>query len=95
MFTQAFVLERPSTSRLPKLNFGSATASCHMGPFPKYIVHGHTPTIYLDPQQMTPDVRENRRNVDTGAALNGYLSAAIFNDHQTKPIHTISVGAEN
>jgi serine/threonine protein phosphatase 1 len=67
----------------------------HMGPFPKYIVHGHTPTIYLDPQQMTPDVRENRCNVDTGAALNGHLSAAIFNDRQTKPIHTISVGAEN
>jgi hypothetical protein len=28
MFMQAFVLERPSTSRPPKLNFGSATASC-------------------------------------------------------------------
>jgi serine/threonine protein phosphatase 1 len=66
---------------------------CHRGPFPKYIVHGHTPTIYLDPQQTRPDVRDNRCNVDTGAGMNGPLSAAIFNDRQTKPIHTISVGA--
>ena len=67
----------------------------HGGPFPKYIVHGHTPTIYLDPQQTMPDVRDNRCNVDTGAGVNGHLSAAIFNEGQTKPIHTISVGAEN
>ena len=64
----------------------------HRGPFPKYIVHGHTPTIYLDPQQTMPDVRDNRCNVDTGGGMNGPLSAAIFNDRQTKPIHTISVG---
>ncbi len=67
----------------------------HKGPFPKYIVHGHTPTIYLDPQQTMPDVRDNRCNVDTGAGVNWPLSAAIFNDRQTKPIHTISTGAEN
>jgi serine/threonine protein phosphatase 1 len=67
----------------------------HRGPFPKYIVHGHTPTIYLDPQQTIPDVRDNRCNVDTGAGANGPLSAAIFNDRQTTPIHTISTGAEN
>ena len=67
----------------------------HRGPFPKYIVHGHTPTLYLDPQQTTPDVRDNRCNLDTGAGMNGPLSAAIFNDRQTKPIHTISTGAEN
>ena len=67
----------------------------HRRPFPKYIVHGHTPTIYFDPQQTMPDVRDNRCNVDTGAGMNGPLSAAIFNDRQTKPIHTISVGAEN
>ncbi len=66
----------------------------HKGPFPKYIVHGHTPSIYLDPQQTMPDVRDNRCNVDTGAGMNGPLSAAIFNDRQTKPIHTISVGAK-
>lgn len=67
----------------------------HIGPFSKYIVHGHTPTMYLDPQQTTPDVRDNRCNVDTGAGLTGPLSAAIFNDRQTKPIHTISAGAES
>jgi hypothetical protein len=27
--------------------------------------------------------------------MKGPLSAAIFNGRQTKPIHTISVGAEN
>ena len=43
----------------------------HRGLFPKYIVHGHTPTIYLDPQQTRPDVRDNRCNVDTGAGMNG------------------------
>ena len=39
----------------------------HSKPFPKYIVHGHTPTIYADPVQLTPDIRANRCNVDTGA----------------------------
>jgi hypothetical protein len=34
----------------------------HKGPFPKYIVHGHTPTICLDPQQTMPDMRDNRCN---------------------------------
>jgi serine/threonine protein phosphatase 1 len=67
----------------------------HKGPFSKYIVHGHTPTLYLDPQQTMPDVRNNRCNVDTGAGMNGPLSATIFNDRQTNPIHMISVGAEN
>ena len=67
----------------------------HRGPFPKYIVHGHTPAISLDPKETKPDVRDNRCNVDTGAGMNGPLSAAIFNDRQSKPIHTISVGAEN
>lgn len=67
----------------------------HRGPFPKYIVHGHTPAIYIDPKETKLDVRDNRCNVDTGAGMNGPLSAAIFNDRQTNPIHTISVGAEN
>ena len=67
----------------------------HTGPFPKYVVHGHSPTIKLDPQQTTSDVRDNRCNVDTGAGMNGFLSAAIFNDRQSKPIHTISAGIEN
>jgi serine/threonine protein phosphatase 1 len=66
----------------------------HTGPFPKYIVHGHTPTIYSDPRQTRPEIRDNRCNIDTGAGLTGTLSSAIFNDRQTKPIHTISVGVE-
>jgi serine/threonine protein phosphatase 1 len=66
----------------------------HPRPFPKYIVHGHTPTIYSNPQQTTPDIRDNRCNVDTGAGLMGTLSSAIFNDRQTKPIHTITVDVE-
>ena len=37
----------------------------HRGPFPKYIVHGHTPTIYLDPAYQ----RELRRR------------ASIIKDH--------------
>ena len=67
----------------------------HTGPFPKYVVHGHSPTIYRDPQLSTPEVRDNRCNVDTGAGMNRFLSAAIFNDRQPKPIHTISAGEED
>jgi serine/threonine protein phosphatase 1 len=66
----------------------------HAGPFPKYIVHGHTPTISTNPRQVTPEIRDNRCNVDTGAGMMGPLSAAIFNETQAKPIHTISVGAD-
>ncbi len=44
---------------------------CYRGLFAKYVVHGHTPTIYLDPRQTTPDVRRNRCNLDTGAAMGG------------------------
>jgi len=60
--------------------------------FPKYVVHGHTPTFRrysLDPG--SPDVRENRCNLDTGACNGGTLSAAFFNDAEAKPFHTISV----
>ncbi len=64
---------------------------CYRGLFAKYVVHGHTPTIYLDPRQTTPDVRGNRCNLDTGAAMGGLLSAAIFDEVQRKPIHTVSV----
>lgn len=64
----------------------------HSGPFPKYVVHGHTPTISRDPSQTTPDILDNRCNVDTGAGIMGPLSAAIFNARQAKPIHTVSVG---
>ena len=62
------------------------------GGFPKYVVHGHTPTFRRyssDPG--SPDVRENRCNLDTGACYGGTLSAAFFNDAEAKPFHTISV----
>lgn len=41
------------------------------GAFPKYVVHGHTPTNRSNPQQTTPDIRSNRCNVDTGAVRSG------------------------
>jgi serine/threonine protein phosphatase 1 len=60
------------------------------GRFPKYVVHGHTPTIATNPDQTTPEIRDNRCNVDTGACYGGTLSAAIFNDSQITPVGTIS-----
>jgi hypothetical protein len=36
----------------------------HTGPFPKYVVQGHTPTIYIDPRQLTLDtIRGPARDV--------------------------------
>ena len=61
------------------------------GAFPKYVVHGHTPTIEISAIQRSPDIRDNRCNVDTGAYLGGTLSAAIFNTSEAKPFDTISV----
>jgi len=62
------------------------------GAFPKYVVHGHTPTFRrYSPDPGSPDVRENRCNLDTGACYGGTLSAAFFNDAEAKPFHTISV----
>jgi serine/threonine protein phosphatase 1 len=60
------------------------------GIFPRYIVHGHTPTILTNPDQHTPEIRDNRCNVDTGAGAGGALSAAIFDESRRTPIHTIS-----
>lgn len=60
------------------------------GPFPKYVVHGHTPTIATNPDQAVPDIHDNRCNVDTGAGWGRALSAAIFDDRRARPIHTIS-----
>lgn len=60
-------------------------------PFPKYVVHGHTPTTRTNPQQLSPEIRENRCNVDTGAGKGGPLSAAIFSRDVIQPVHTISV----
>lgn len=62
----------------------------HPGPFPKYIVHGHTPTVLSDLRQTTPDIRPHRCNVDTGAGLGRRLSAVIFDRDQMKPGYSIS-----
>ena len=60
--------------------------------FPKYVVHGHTPTLDLySSHPSSPDIRENRCNLDTGACYGGTLSTAFFNDAEAKPFHTISV----
>jgi serine/threonine protein phosphatase 1 len=59
-------------------------------PFPKYIVHGHTPTNRYGFGKIEPDIRHNRCNVDTGAGGGGPLSAAIFDDRHKTPIHTIT-----
>jgi serine/threonine protein phosphatase 1 len=59
------------------------------GQFDKYVVHGHTPTItYSD--FATPEILDNRCNVDTGAGTGAALSAAIFDESRKAPIHTLS-----
>jgi serine/threonine protein phosphatase 1 len=45
------------------------------------IVHGHTPVL-----SGAPDLRSNRLNLDTGAVFGGPLTAAVFDDAQTKPV---------
>lgn len=45
--------------------------------FGKHVVHGHTPTVSLQ-----PDVRPYRTNLDTGAVYGGALTAGIFTDDQ-------------
>lgn len=40
-----------------------------------FIVHGHTPV-------KSPDLRENRLNLDTGACFGGRLTAAMFDDQK-------------
>ena len=62
----------------------------YRGMFPRYIVHGHTPTILTNPDQHTPEIRDNRCNVDTGAGAGAALSAAVFDDRQPRPVHTVS-----
>jgi serine/threonine protein phosphatase 1 len=59
--------------------------------FPKYIVHGHTPTLKNPPFTGQADVKENRCNLDSGACYGGALTAAFFNYSQPKPFHLISV----
>lgn len=63
----------------------------YRGAFPKYVVHGHTPTIRSASPSLSPEVLENRCNLDTGACYGGALSAAFFNDVDAKPFHTISI----
>ena len=55
--------------REPFLSYG--------GPFPKRVVHGHTPV-------KTPDIRHNRLNMDTGAVYGGALSCAVLESDQTR-----------
>ena len=47
----------------------------------RLIVHGHTPLA-----AGTPDLRDNRLNLDTAAVFGGPLTAAVFTDAQTRPI---------
>ena len=44
------------------------------GAFPKYVVHGHTPTLLLP---RSPEVRENRCDLDTGACFGGPLGGVL------------------
>ena len=58
----------------------------HPGPFPTYVVHGHSPTLRLPGHSRRPQVFSHRCNLDTGAVFGGPLSAAVFTDEQTTPI---------
>jgi serine/threonine protein phosphatase 1 len=47
----------------------------------RLVVHGHTPL-----RTAKPDLRSNRLNLDTAAVFGGPLTAAVFDDAQTKPL---------
>ncbi len=47
----------------------------------RLIVHGHTP-VRTD----EPELRANRLNLDTAAVFGGPLTAAVFDNGQTKPV---------
>jgi serine/threonine protein phosphatase 1 len=53
----------------------------------RLIVHGHTPVA-----ARTPDLRNNRLNVDTGAVYGGPLTAAAFAGGQAAPIAFLQAG---
>ena len=53
----------------------------------RLIVHGHTPTA-----NGRPDLRANRVNLDTGAVFGRPLTAAVFENGQTKPIAFLQEG---
>ena len=65
--------------------------------FGKYIVHGHTPTMYENQRRegrldnWAPVIKENRINIDTGAVFGGQLTAAVFDPAIRKPIKIIGV----
>ena len=60
------------------------------GPFPKYIVHGHSPVRPSVDGSRLPDIRDTRCNLDTGAGWGGPLSAVIFTQRLTKPLAIIN-----
>jgi serine/threonine protein phosphatase 1 len=66
----------------------------HPGPFPKYVVHGHSPTLRLPGASRTPHVLLHRCNLDTGAVYGGPLSAAVFSDEQAAPIAILTTDSE-
>ncbi len=53
----------------------------HRRDYGRLIVHGHTPL-----RDGVPDLRRNRLNLDTGAVYGGPLTAAAFDEGQTRPI---------
>jgi serine/threonine protein phosphatase 1 len=60
------------------------------GPFPKYIVHGHSPTFLTPGQGRRPHILRHRCNLDTGAVYGGPLTAAVFSNDQPTPIAVLS-----
>lgn len=62
-------------------------------PWPRYIVHGHTPTFYEDNQfRGKPIEKDNRLNLDTGCVYGYSLTCAIFDDEHIKPIAYAQIG---
>lgn len=60
-------------------------------PHEKYVVHGHTPTLYTTGKPEV-EVWDNRCNLDTGCGKAGRLSAGVFDLTEQKPIKTITAG---
>jgi serine/threonine protein phosphatase 1 len=53
----------------------------------RLVVHGHTPL-----RSGKPDLCSNRLNLDTAAVFGGPLTAAVFDDTQTKPLTFLQAG---
>jgi serine/threonine protein phosphatase 1 len=62
----------------------------HPGPFHKFIIHGHSPTVRLPGHSPRAHVLPHRCNLDTGAVYGGPLSAGVFTDEQAPPIAILS-----